>query len=399
MEADFRAATSAPDTVERRRMQTQTIAAVFKTYFRILKCSIEPQTDGSYNPPNRELFSFGSGKYPLLVPCLDGLGRFSHLINVDFMGDLLRFLQRLASGDGAPKNTSRVSSQLELTVLERLRCCIVAFKIVRSNLDALNIDLRDFFVQLYNILLECKPERDGHGQALSEALQIMLCEVRQHDMQRAAAFTKRLASLSLHFGAAEAMMALVTVKNLLHKYSKCRNLLENDGGGGSVGGTVAKYQPDAVDPELSGALSSILWEVALLSKHYHPAVSELANNIANMSVSHNQVFLSTLSPQEALQTYSTRVRAFSSPICQIKPTQKRKRNDRNSILDNSIVDQIKAGEDKDLVRKKFTTHFKVLRDIKENERLRKELNTTLSYLRAYDQYKARTGKKFKKATV
>ncbi|XP_057818139.2 nucleolar complex-associated protein 3 isoform X2 [Cryptomeria japonica] len=242
VEADFRAASSAPDTVERRRMQTQTIAAVFKTYFRILKCSIEPQTDRSYNPPRRELSDFGSGKHPLLVPCLDGLGRFSHLINVDFMGDLLRFLQRLASGETTSKTNSGVSSQLELTVLERLRCCIVAFKIVRSNLDALNIDLREFFVQLYNILLECKPERDSHGQALSEALQIMLCEVRQHDMQRVAAFTKRLASLSLHFGSAEAMMVLVTVKNLLQKYSKCRNLLENDGGGGSVGGTVAVPQ-------------------------------------------------------------------------------------------------------------------------------------------------------------
>jgi hypothetical protein len=32
---------------------------------------------------------------------------------------------------------------------------------------------------------------------------------------------------------------LVTLKNLLQKYVKCRNLLENDGGGGSIGGTVA----------------------------------------------------------------------------------------------------------------------------------------------------------------
>ncbi|KAH9308919.1 hypothetical protein KI387_036830, partial [Taxus chinensis] len=342
VEADFRAASSAPDAVERKRMQTQTIAAVFRTYFRILKCSVERQSDRSRNPPSGGPLDFGFGQHPLLEPCLDGLGKFSHLISVDFMGDLLCFLKKLAAGNGASKTSNGTVNQLELTVPERLRCCTVAFKIVRSNLDALNIDLREFFVQLYNILLDCKPERDNQGKALAEALQIMLCEVRQHDMQRAAAFTKRLASLSLHFGSAEAMMALVTVKNLLQKYSKCRNLLENDGGGGSVGGTVARYQPEAVDPELSGALSSILWELALLSKHYHPAVSELANNIATMCVSHNQVFLSTISPLEALRTYSTKEGAFLPPICQVKPTQKRKRNDRSAIPVNPTDDEIKA---------------------------------------------------------
>jgi hypothetical protein len=33
--------------------------------------------------------------------------------------------------------------------------------------------------------------------------------------------------------------ALVTVRQLLQRYSKCRSILDNDGGGGSVGGNVA----------------------------------------------------------------------------------------------------------------------------------------------------------------
>lgn len=40
---------------------------------------------------------------------------------------------------------------------------------------------------------------------LAEALKIMLCDDRQHDMQRAAAFIKRLATFSLCFGSAESM--------------------------------------------------------------------------------------------------------------------------------------------------------------------------------------------------
>lgn len=398
VEEDFKAASSAPDSSECRRMQTQTLAAVFETYFRILKCSLDPQLDRRINPANGEHMHHGFGLRPLLVPCLDGLGKFSHLINVEFMGDLLTYLQKLAAGDSTLKTRSGTCLHLKLTVPERLRCCIVAFKIVRSNLDALNIDLREFFVQLYNLLLDCEPERDNHCETLAEALQIMLCEGRQHDMQRAAAFTKRLASLSLQFGSAEAMTVLVTLKNLLQKYVKCRNLLENDGGGGSIGGTVARYQPEASDPELSGALSSILWELALLSKHYHPAVSELADNIASMSVSHSHV-LSTLSPPDAFRTYSTKEGSFRPPIHQAKPTRKRKFNHASAISVFSSEEQIKAVADTDSVRKRFTTHFKVLRDIKENECLRRELNTTLSSLRLYEQYKAINPKKLKKVTT
>lgn len=96
-----------------------------------------------------------SGSHPLLAPCLNGLGKFSHLIDMDFMGDLMNYLKRLASGgDHSSEKQSRC-----LTVSERLQCCIVAFKVMRKNLDALNVDLQDFFVQLYNIVLDYRPGR------------------------------------------------------------------------------------------------------------------------------------------------------------------------------------------------------------------------------------------------
>ena len=71
------------------------------------------------------------------------------------MGDLISHLRTLAGGGGTSDNTSGK----RLTVSERLQCCIVAFKVMRSNLDALNVDLQDFFVQLYNIILEYMPGR------------------------------------------------------------------------------------------------------------------------------------------------------------------------------------------------------------------------------------------------
>lgn len=94
------------------------------------------------------------GRHPLLAPCLKGLGKFSHLIDLDFMSDIMTVLKKLASNNG-----DAVSSESSLTVSERLQCCIVAFKVMRNNLDALNVDLHEFFVQLYNLLLECRPDR------------------------------------------------------------------------------------------------------------------------------------------------------------------------------------------------------------------------------------------------
>lgn len=104
---------------------------------------------------SRGASSGGFGANPLLSPCLNGLGKFSHLIDLDFMGDLMNSLKNLASGGTDLGSTPENG----LTVSERLRCCIVAFKVMRSNLDALNVDLHEFFIQLYNLMLEYRPDR------------------------------------------------------------------------------------------------------------------------------------------------------------------------------------------------------------------------------------------------
>lgn len=106
---------------------------------------------------NASLSSGGScEEHPLLAPCLNGLGKFSHLIDLDFMGDLMGCLKKLS---GYKNHYDGFSLQNSLSVSERLQCCIVAFRVMRSNLDALNVDLHDFFVQLYNLLLEYRPDR------------------------------------------------------------------------------------------------------------------------------------------------------------------------------------------------------------------------------------------------
>lgn len=364
--ADFKAASFTQDIMERRKIQSEALSAVFQTYFRVLKHSMHPRSETS------------SGGHPLLAPCLNGIGKFSHLIDLDFMADLMSYLRKLAGG---AENCSKL-----LTVSERLRCCIVAFKVMRNNLDALNVDLQDFFVQLYNLILEYRPGRD-EGEVLAEALKIMLCDDRQHDMQRAAAFIKRLATFSLCFGCAESMSALVTLKHLLQKNVKCRNLLENDAGGGSVSGPIAKYQPCATDPNLSGALASVLWELNLLSKHYHPAVSTIASSISTITTLENQVYHAIVSPQQAFTEYSLERESFNPKSDIKKSNNKRKRGEPSIPAAVGQDLDMPSQTDENEVRKKLSEHFLLLRDMTENERLRGELDRTLLSLRLYEQYK------------
>ncbi|KAM3341752.1 nucleolar complex-associated protein 3 isoform X3 [Capsicum galapagoense] len=377
--AELKAASLATDVTERRRMQTDVLSAVFETYFRVLKHALKPRSEAGSSP---EL----AGSHPLLTPCLNGIGKFCQLIDLDFMSDLMNFLRKLArSGNDSDGSSKDVSACL--TVSERLQCCIVAFRVMRNNLNALNVDLQDFFIQLYNLIIEYRPGRDN-GEILAEALKIMLCDDRQHDMQRAAAFIKRLATFSLYSGSAEAMAALVTLKHLLQKNVKCRNLLENDAGGGSVSGAIAKYQPYATDPNLSGALASVLWELNLLSKHYHPAVSTLASNISMLSTSDNQIHLSNKSPQQAFKELSLEQESFSVKVDPKNSNAKREKGNA-SLKHNSMGPDLDltVQVDENAVKSKLSEHYSLLHDIAENERLRRELAETTLSLNLHEQYK------------
>ncbi|XP_051128834.1 nucleolar complex-associated protein 3 [Andrographis paniculata] len=376
VDAELKAASFAQDPQERRRMQTETLSAVFQIFFRILKHALMPKSQVGHLPG-------ASGSHPLLSPCLIGIGKFSHLLDLDFMADLMQSLRKLA-GNGMKSGESS-DNYCELTVSERLHCCIVAFKVMRSNLDALNIDLQEFFVQFYNLLLEYRPGRD-QGELLAEAFKIMLCDDRQHDMQRAAAFVKRLATFCLCFGSAESMAALVTAKHLLQKNVKCRNLLENDAGGGSVAGTIAKYQPHATDPNQSGVLASVLWELNLLTKHYHPSVSSVASSISTMGTS-NQIHHAQVYPQQAYNELSHETMSFTQSLDIKKATNKRSRRTDSPPVKPGIDLTSTVQIDDSEVRRKLGEHFLLLHDIKENERLRSELQQLTSAVNLYEQYK------------
>ena len=75
------------------------------------------------------------------------------------------------------------------------------------------------------------------------------------------------------------------------------------------------YTPDATDPEASGALASVLWDLTLLATHFHPAVSKLAKEIAALtSSSAPRTTLLMMTPAMAVSSYSTRQGGFRPAI-------------------------------------------------------------------------------------
>ncbi|KAL5217500.1 hypothetical protein ABZP36_018184 [Zizania latifolia] len=382
VDAELRAVSFTLDPKEKRSIQKETLAALFETYFRILKHSMSTS-----NSRGKAINVSSDVSHPLLAPCLEGLGKFSHLIDLGFMGELIACLKKLS---GYSDHQFKILPDNTLSVSERLQCCIVAFKVWRSNLEALNVDLQDFFVQLFNLILEYRPERD-HGEVLADALKTLLWEGKHQDMIRAAAFIKRLATFSLSFGSAEAIAALITLKHLLLKNSKCRNMLENDSGGGSLSCLVAKYDPEAKDPYLSGALASVLWELSLLQKHYDASVSSMASNIlsmANLNPTQNPVPISNANPLEAYKDLSME-RELSKPVNKMLPPncKKMRRGKEFVSLSSDVLEKSDYRADGDELKEKLKNHFAVLRGISENERLRAELNHTLSSINLYKEYK------------
>ena len=153
-----------------------------------------------------------------------------------------------------------------------------------------------------------------------------------------------------------------------------------------------KYHPYATDPNLSGALASVLWELNLLSRHYHPAISTLATSLSSMGTAHNQVYLSVTSPQQAFKELSLQQESFSPQNGIPKLNTKRKRENGPSTSSIGFTTVMNSFDEEEL-QQKLSSHFMLLHDIKENERLRSELDKTAFSLKLYEQYKEQKKKK------
>ncbi|CAG12157.1 unnamed protein product, partial [Tetraodon nigroviridis] len=205
--------------------------------------------------------------------------------------------------------------------------------------DVLNVDLRTFYSQLYQMLLQLHAGAPNDDVIIVlQCLDAMVTRRRkQVTLQRAMAFIKRLSVLSLHTLPNASAGLLSTTRHVLHAFPKSDFLLDNEVQGSGF------YLPELDEPEHCNAQNTALWELHLLQvharshtraagdqhtginpppppvqRHYHPVVQQLAAHLSQGAPSEGSgalgVELSRRTPVELFNIYSVRDMSFNPPV-------------------------------------------------------------------------------------
>ena len=168
--------------------------------------------------------------------------RFTHLISVDFFNDLLAVLKTLAH---AHVLDTQGSLQCVLTTLQLASGqgtssapdpCVHVPPLTSARErprrvdphggtraipgEALNLDLKDFGILLYGLVLDLFADGGQHVPVALAAIEAMLLKRRQLSDVRVAAFAKRLATVLLYLPSEGVLAALATVHMLLQVSSR-----------------------------------------------------------------------------------------------------------------------------------------------------------------------------------
>ncbi|PBP17014.1 nuclear export protein Noc3 [Diplocarpon rosae] len=271
---------------DRDRMQSETLKLVFVTYLRILKMR----------------------SAHLMGAVLEGLARYAHLINQDLFGDLLEALKDLIghaeTGDDVEEDPEDIETTRNLT-REALLCIITAFALLEGQdaakaQSSLSLDLGFFITHLYRNLhaLSLNPDIELSAKSLHlpdpnmpswtqenkvnvqtttvlllrslSSILIPALAARAVPPLRIAAFTKQLATTSLHVPE-KSCTALVTflgkvTKTQEKKVSSLWNTEERRGDG--------VFDSLAGEVEGSNPYAATIWEGEILRKHFSPNVRD-----------------------------------------------------------------------------------------------------------------------------
>ncbi|KAL7530753.1 hypothetical protein ACHAXR_004748 [Thalassiosira sp. AJA248-18] len=282
IEQEMKEGEATVDKMELAKNQADSLHAVTLTYFRILKfvaaaVGQAEVADGKKQGNNNATASE-------LLPCaLRGLAKFSHLIHMDAVVDLLAVLKDLLGN---------VSS---LPPDAAIHCILCALKTLRGpGRETLPVDPKEYLIPLYNLLPRLSAARIESGtvndaaavagnsagmdrtiEAAIQCLDHAFLQRRELSTSRLAAFIKRVTSAALHCPAQSATPLLACARQVTSRYSsstssKVARMLENEEDIVAEG----MFAPDAEDPEHSNAHATSLWELALLKYSIHPRVAD-----------------------------------------------------------------------------------------------------------------------------
>ncbi|KAK2177369.1 hypothetical protein NP493_601g01041 [Ridgeia piscesae] len=288
LEKELESAAACQDKRKRLRINAEIISLVFLTYFRILKQARHSK---------------------LISSVLAGLAKFAHLINVEFFDDLFSVLNELVDSE-------------ELPYRDALHCIQTAFVILSGQGEMLNIDPLRFYRHLYRSLFHLHAGVTSEDVVTAlECLHIMISKRRkQVSHQRVLAFTKRLSTLSLQLSANGAVGVLASVRNFLHTDSKTDILYDTECQGSGL------YLPELNEPEYCNAHNTALYELHLLTKHYHPAVRQFSDHLLigapSQGAGQLPVEMSRKSPSDLFEAFDASGMRFNPPIPPKAPNRK-----------------------------------------------------------------------------
>eukprot|EP00656_Telonema_subtile_P009735 TRINITY_DN1459_c0_g1_i9.p1 TRINITY_DN1459_c0_g1~~TRINITY_DN1459_c0_g1_i9.p1 ORF type:complete len:803 (-),score=187.75 TRINITY_DN1459_c0_g1_i9:417-2825(-) len=286
LQRDLKHTAAEADATQKRKTQTETLRNVFTLYFRILKNS--PEGD-------------------VLPAVLAGVAKYAHLISIEFINDLMVCLEACMV-------------DTNIGVAGRLSACLSVLRFVQTQGAVFNTDLKDVHTHLFGLMrdigsmLHSTPltrdddddeddvstgiptdVKDAQVSAI-DSLQLLLFNRAQMTESRAAGFIKLLfaeANQCTDSGLGLSMIAVAA--GLLERFSRTTQMLESDSS------ALGSYRADVDDPEYCNALASKVWELELLTHHFHPLVAAKANSILNRTK--DSLALDT--PMELLSKYST----------------------------------------------------------------------------------------------
>lgn len=220
--AALQEAAVAADADQARLQQSQMLEALFELFFRVLKrCTASGLlSEATGTPPDDATMR---AKFPLLYVALEGLGKYTHLIGLEYFTDLIDVFQQLLASRSMP-------------LALRMRCLLSTVDILQAQGDALNVDRKQIYMHLYSALAECPMEsvseaggdaeasvetaggaaaarglaesEDSCAVLVAKAAARLLGWLKVGDSARLGAFVKRLCSSALH---AEPGMAVALV--------------------------------------------------------------------------------------------------------------------------------------------------------------------------------------------
>mmetsp|Transcript_13767 Transcript_13767/g.38754 ORF Transcript_13767/g.38754 Transcript_13767/m.38754 type:complete len:637 (-) Transcript_13767:1107-3017(-) len=252
IESELQESSGTVDKIVLARCQSETLQSVVLTYFRILK-STDKKT-----------------RHDLLPAALEGLAKFSHLINIDTVVDLLDVLKELlVQVDSLPLEAS-------------LNCVLTAFQTLEGPGREMKIDQKEYIIPLYTQLARVGTEANSRRitQILLQCLSAAFVKRREYSIVRVAAFVKQMFTVAMHSPVYTSVPLIALARQILQRYPSVHQLLESE----SDAITSGTYTPTVADPEHSNPFSTSAWELSCLKFHVHPQVREQVNAAAELKM-------------------------------------------------------------------------------------------------------------------